>query len=476
MRNHDPYSDYRSRCGTYSIRYREPRFGLAPGTKGNPHRLPETSSAARNRDASVHRSAGDSGCRSPRLSLIGRDRQFHPIFEDAGQFSTPCRVNSVPPIPHIVLRFDEFSMVCKGRVWIKSSTLPNLCKYRERVRCTGMYSFFLFAMRTGLFAEGRFMGKVLDEWASDAQEFIHIKLPHLIMVFLVGFVLSRLLSLVTHNMIRLAERHAAGAMRVAQVRTLAGVVRTTGLSVIGAIVGLQFLGAIGVNLEPLLASAGIAGVAIGLAAQNIVKDMLNGSLILIEDQFNVGDVVTVAGLTGTVEAMTLRKTTVRGGDGTLYVVPNSQITTVANQSADFSVATVNVSVDFSADPNRVLDLLQSIASDVRNSPDFKDLFLAEPQILGVDAMKGSQLIFPVVFKTKAQKQFGPIREFQRRVRMALEEHHLLPGDPMRVFNSFSGKDDGAHSGTGTMMLEHEAPPPRDPTTIKPQESNPFTGE
>ena len=109
----------------------------------------------------------------------------------------------------------------------------------------------------------------------------------------------------------------------------------------------------------LLASAGIAGVAIGLAAQNIVKDMLNGTLILIEDQFNVGDVVTLAGLTGTVEAMTLRKTTVRGGDGTLYVIPNSQITTVANQSVDFSVATINVSVDFSANPDKVLEILQS---------------------------------------------------------------------------------------------------------------------
>jgi small conductance mechanosensitive channel len=233
---------------------------------------------------------------------------------------------------------------------------------------------------------------------------------------------------------------------------------------------------VGVNLAPLLASAGIAGVAIGLAAQNIVKDVLNGTLILVEDQFNVGDVVTVAGLTGTVEAMTLRKTTVRGGDGTLYVVPNSQITTVANQSADFSVATINISVDFSADPNKVLEILTSIASDIRNSPDFKDLFVADPQILGVDALKGSQLIFPVVFKTKAQKQFAPMREFQRRVRLALEEHHMLPGDPMRVFNTFSGKYESAPAASGPHPEEVPAATAHDPTTIKPHESNPFSGE
>jgi small conductance mechanosensitive channel len=232
----------------------------------------------------------------------------------------------------------------------------------------------------------------------------------------------------------------------------------------------------GADLAPLLTSAGIAGVAIGLAAQSLVKDMLNGSLILFEAQFNVGDVVTVAGLTGTVETMTLRKTTARGGDGTLFVVPNSQITTVANQSAEFSVATIPISVDFSADPNQVIEILKSIATDVRNSPDFKDLFVADPQILGVDAVRGSQLIFPVVFRTKAQKQFAPMREFQRRVRLALEEHHMLPGDPLRVFNTFDAQSGSTQNPSATPAAEHQLPAPRDPTTIKPQESNPFTGE
>jgi small conductance mechanosensitive channel len=336
-----------------------------------------------------------------------------------------------------------------------------------------MYALEVFALRTGIFAEGRFMGKLLDEWIQDTQEFVRSKLPHLVVVAIIGVVLARLLRLITSRMIRIAERHAAGQVRVSQVRTLAEVVRATGLAIIGCIVGLQFLAAVGVNLAPLLASAGIAGVAIGLAAQNIVKDVLNGSLILVEDQFNVGDVVTLAGLTGTVEAMSLRKTTVRGGDGTLYVIPNSQITTVANQSRDFSVATVNVSVDFSADPNKVVELLGRIANEVRNMPEFKDLFLAEPQILGVDAVKGSQLIFPVVFKTLATKQYGPIREFQRRVRLALEENHLLPGDPMRVFHAF---DDAGHVAGPQAPPEHEPPPQPDPTTRKAPETNPFTGE
>jgi small conductance mechanosensitive channel len=340
-----------------------------------------------------------------------------------------------------------------------------------------MHSFLiLLAARTGVFAEGRFLGKVVDEWIADTQEFIHSKLPHLVVAVIIAFVLIRILRLVTLRMVRIADRHAPEQSRVSQVRTLASVIRATGLAIIFTITGLQFLAAVGVNLAPLLASAGVAGVAIGLAAQSLVKDVLNGISILIEDQFDVGDTVKLAGLTGTVESMTLRKTTVRDGDGTLYIIPNSQITTVANLSRDYSVATVNISVDFSANPDKVQEILKNIAMEIRNSKDYKQLFLADPQILGVDSMKGSQLIFPVIFKTKATQQYAPVREFQRRVRLALEENHMLPGDPNRVFNTFGGNAVSPQGVATAGAAEHEPPPAPDPTTLKPQETNPFTGE
>jgi small-conductance mechanosensitive channel len=326
------------------------------------------------------------------------------------------------------------------------------------------------ALRAGWFAQGRFLGKVLDEWVDDVQEFIHTKLPHLLLIALIAFVLNRLLRLITARMIYIAEQHAPGPTRVSQVKTLAGVIRTTGLAVIGSIVGLQFLAAVGVNLSPLLASAGVAGVAIGLAAQNIVKDVLNGVLILIEDQFNVGDTVRVAGVAGVVEAMTLRKTSIRDADGTFYVIPNSQITTVANLSVGYSVATVNVSVDFSANPDKVLEMLKKIAMEVRSSEPFRDVFVADPQILGVDQVKGSEIIFPVVFKTLPTRQYAPVREFRRRVRLALEELHLLPGDPNRIFNTFVDKV------TGSKPAAQEAAPEHDPTAIKAPDGNPFSGE
>jgi small conductance mechanosensitive channel len=337
-----------------------------------------------------------------------------------------------------------------------------------------MHTFSL-AARTGIFAESRFLGKVLDEWIVDAQEFVRTKLPHLVVVLVIAFVLSRLLRLITEHMVSVASRHAANPERIGQVKTLSGVIRTTGFAIIGLIAGLQFLDAMGVNLAPLLASAGVAGIAIGLAAQNIVKDMLNGVLILVEDQFDVGDTVRLAGLSGTVEGMTLRKTTVRDGDGTLYVIPNSQITTVANQSVGYSVATVNVSVDFSANPDEVLKLLQGIALGIRNDERFRQSFMEDPQILGVDAVKGSEMIFPVIFKTKATQQYAPVREFRRQVRLALEANHLLPGDPNRVFRTFDEAGGQEEETTPNRPIE-EAAAAHDPTTLKPHESNPFTGE
>jgi small conductance mechanosensitive channel len=253
------------------------------------------------------------------------------------------------------------------------------------------------------------------------------------------------------------------------------VIRATGIVVIVFLAILQVLPILGYNLGPLLTSAGVAGVAIGLAAQNIVKDCFNGFLILVEDQYNVGDVVTIAGVTGTVEAMTLRRTQLRGGDGTLYIVPNSQITTVANVTRDYTLATIQVSVDFSANPDEVMALLKEVAMSVRTDPKYSGVYLADPTLLGVDAIKGSQVIYPVQLRTKANQQWAAMRETQRRIRLALEEHGMLPGDPMRVWK---GRVQGAgdrEQDQAVRIEESRAVEKVDPTTIKAPEGNPFSG-
>jgi hypothetical protein len=169
---------------------------------------------------------------------------------------------------------------------------------------------------------------------------------------------------------------------------MAAIIRATSYSIIGFIVLLHVLSVFNINLTPLLASAGVLGVGIGLGAQSIFKDMINGILILLEDQFNVGEVVKIASLTGTVEDMSLRRTSLRDGDGTLYIIPNSQIATVSNLSRDYSVAALNLSVDASADPDRVLEILRKVAAEVRNDPAFKQVVIGDPNVPGLDADQG----------------------------------------------------------------------------------------
>jgi small conductance mechanosensitive channel len=315
-----------------------------------------------------------------------------------------------------------------------------------------------------------FLRNLDQEWLSDVQKFLHVGLPKLLFIALYAAALILLVNFITGRVIKLADqRDSLGPGRGAQIRTLATVIRATGIVIVAFLAFLQIMeNVFDFNLAPLLASAGVAGVAIGLAAQTIVKDVLNGILILVEDQYNVGDVVTLAGMTGTVDSMTLRKTTVRGFDGTIYIIPNSQITNVANQSRDYSVSTLNVSVDFSANPDQVIPLLKTIALEVRNEPAFKDIFVADPQVFGVDSIKGTEVIYPIQFRTLPRKQFDAMREMQRRIRLALEEHNLLPGSPYRVPSGSSQNPAAAGGG--------EVAKPPDPTTAKPNETNPFSGE
>ncbi|HEV2272941.1 MAG TPA: mechanosensitive ion channel family protein [Acidobacteriaceae bacterium] len=313
--------------------------------------------------------------------------------------------------------------------------------------------------------------KAGDRLLDNSVDFVTAVLPKLLVVAALAWILIRLVSFFSSRMIRIAERHAGGAIQISQARTLSSVIRATGIAIIAFLAVLQILPMLGFNLGPLLTSAGVAGVAIGLAAQTIVKDCLNGTLILIEDQYNVGDWVTIAGFTGQIEGLSLRKTTLRDGNGTLYVIPNSQITTVANLTRDYSSPVLNVAVDYSADPDKTIAVLTEVAKGVRNDPAFKDAFLADPVILGVDQVKGSQLIYPIVLKTLANQQWGPLRELQRRIRLALPEHSILPGDPYRVF----GMGNLRAGAVPEAPAQPEAPHPN-PTAAKPQEINPFTGE
>jgi small-conductance mechanosensitive channel len=270
-------------------------------------------------------------------------------------------------------------------------------------------------------------------WKNDIISIIQNKLPKVLAILLIVFVLHRLVLFFVKRLRRLADHQVGNFHRAAQLRTMASIVRATSYSIFGFIVFLQVLNILGIPYQPILASAGILGVAIGLGAQSIFKDMINGILILVEDQYNVGEVVSLAGLKGTVEDLSLRRTSVRDADGTLYIIPNSQIATVSNLSRDFSIATLNVSVDASANPDKVITLLTRVANDVRNDPIFKDVAVADPVILGVDKIDGRAVTYPIQIRVRANQRDGVLRELRRRIILAFEKEGIpLGNDPANM--------------------------------------------
>ncbi len=266
-----------------------------------------------------------------------------------------------------------------------------------------------------------------NDWHNDIIGFLRADLPRLVAILVLAFVLQRICQFFVNRMLRLADRQVGNSQRAAQLRTMAAIVRATSYSVIGFILLLHVLSIFNINLTPLLASAGVVGVGIGLGAQSIFKDMLNGIFILIEDQYNVGEVVKIAGLQGTVENLTLRCTTLRDGDGTMYIIPNSQIATVSNLSRDFSVASLPVSVDASVNPDTVMALLKQLADEVRNDPAFKQVVIDDPTILGVDKINGREVIYPINFRVRANQKDGVLRELRRRILLTFEKQGIRLG-------------------------------------------------
>lgn len=280
---------------------------------------------------------------------------------------------------------------------------------------------------TSLPQDERGLIRIERGWYNDFLSFVQNGLPKVLVTLLIGFVLQRIVAFFVRRMRRRADHMVGNSARAAQLRTVAGITRATAYSLIGAYVVLQILGAVGVPLGPFIASAGVIGLGISFGAQSIFKDMLNGIFILVEDQFNVGDVVKVAGLTGTVENLTLRCTTLRDGDGTLYIVPNSQIATVSNLSRDFSVASLTVSADASADPDRVIGVLQKLATEIRADEAFQQVILSEPSVLGVDKINGREVQYTMNVRVQANQRDGVLRELRRRILLAFDRDSIALG-------------------------------------------------
>ena len=224
-------------------------------------------------------------------------------------------------------------------------------------------------------------------------------------------------------------RFAARQQRVATVTRL---VKRTGTIIIFIVAMLTILAELKVSVTPLLASAGIVGVALGLGTQSLVKDVLAGFFILLEDQFAISDLVTIAGITGTVEQMSLRKTNVRDFNGTLYVVPNSEIRVVSNISKDWSRLIVDVGVAYDTDLTRAMSVLGEVSKQLVSVPEFEANVLEPPDVMGVMSLDDSAITLRVAVKVKPGAQWALGRALRKAIKEGFEREGIEIPLPQQV--------------------------------------------
>ncbi len=288
------------------------------------------------------------------------------------------------------------------------------------------------------------LSSLLNNWRLDAMEFVRRDVPKLIFVLVVAIVLIRVLRVVTLKIAGLRTHRVPTGLRGQQVRTLAGVINGLGSAVILFVASLEALSLLGLNLGPLLASAGIVGLAIGFGAQTLVHDVINGFFILIEDQFDIGESVRMAGVKGNVEAMSLRRTVLRDDDGTLHMVPNSQITIVSNQTRDWAQISLKVTVAYDEPSDRIIALLKRVGEDVRHDPQFSDDIVSDVQVPGIERVGNGEAEYLLLMKTRPTKQYGVSRELRRRIKEVFTAEKVKTPGPGRLFVADQGS-----SGTST---------------------------
>lgn len=224
-----------------------------------------------------------------------------------------------------------------------------------------------------------------------------------------------------------------------RAQTLGNILRHALLIVIFFIAILMILGELGIQLGPLLATAGIGALAIGFGAQSLVKDVISGFFIILENQYRIGDAIEVAGVSGLVESVSLRKTVLRDLEGRVHTIPNGEIKVVSNLSKEWSRAVVDIGISYRDDVDHIIDLLGQIGRELAGEEPYQSAILESPQILGVERFGESQLVIRMIVKTMPLKQWEVGRELRRRIKNRFDEKGIQIPSSHRIL--FWGEKD-----------------------------------
>ncbi|MES2729482.1 MAG: mechanosensitive ion channel domain-containing protein [Pseudomonadota bacterium] len=214
------------------------------------------------------------------------------------------------------------------------------------------------------------------------------------------------------------------SMNTNRMRTVIPIIRNIAVVIFGSLFGLVLLSELGIDIMPLLAGAGVIGIAIGFGAQTMVKNYIAGLTIIMEDLMQVGDVVHLAGRRGVIEQITIRKVQLRGVDGNVHTIPFSEITVIENMTKDFSYYVMDVGVSYREDTDKIIGYLREIAHELRDDEAFKGLIDEELEVMGVDRLNETGVIIKARLKTVPGQQWRVGREFNRRMKYKFDIHDV----------------------------------------------------
>ena len=221
--------------------------------------------------------------------------------------------------------------------------------------------------------------------------------------------------------------------RKKRIATLGQLLRVVATLLVIGVATLMALSLFNVDIRPILTGAGIAGLAVGFGAQNLVRDVIAGFFLILEDQVRLGDVVSINGKSGLVEAIRLRTIVLRGHDGTVHVIPNGVITDLSNMTKDFSYAVLDIAIPYEQDVDAVENVLRAVAEDLRKDPVQGSHILEPLEVLGVEAFGETSVQLRVRIKTVPIQQWTVGREFRRRIKLAFEARGIdFPSRPVTI--------------------------------------------
>ncbi len=244
------------------------------------------------------------------------------------------------------------------------------------------------------------------------------------LIAILTLIVIKAVKVLSNRLAALFARQKVDVEAKKRANTLASVVRHLATVVILVVAFITVLGQVGVEIGPVLAAAGIAGLAVGFGAQSLVKDVINGFFILLEDQIRVGDVIQVAGKGGVVEKVNLKMTILRDLAGNVHYVPNGSIDLVTNMTKDYSRYVFDIGVAYREDIDEVIQIIQEVDEQLRNDPRFGPDILEPMEIMGLDQFADSALVIKARTKTKPIKQWRVAREFNRLLKKRFDEKNI----------------------------------------------------